>query len=66
MASISGPSRVALDHTYYDILEICPVATKQQIKDAYKRLAILKHPDKNLGDPAGACATFQQVITHIS
>lgn len=63
MTSISGRSRGTFNHTYYDILEICPVATNQQVKDAYKRLAILKHPDKNLGDPAGACAAFQQVIS---
>lgn len=62
MASTSGLSQGTSSPTYYDILEIGPIATNQQIKDAYKRLAILKHPDKNLGDSAGACAAFQQVI----
>ena len=61
MTSISGLSRGTVKHTYYDILEISPDATNQQVKDAYKRLAILKHPDKNLGDTLGACAAFQQV-----
>lgn len=47
--------------TYYTILEINRDATSQEIKDAYKRLAILRHPDKNLGNIAKACADFQKV-----
>lgn len=31
----------------YDILEIKPTATEDQIKKAYHRLALLYHPDKN-------------------
>ena len=32
---------------YYEILEITPSASQQEIKSAYKKLAILYHPDKN-------------------
>lgn len=56
--SLSTASR---EETYYTILEINCAATSQEIKDAYKRLAIRQHPDKNLGDEAKACADFQKV-----
>lgn len=35
---------------YYDILEISVDASKEQIKEAYKKLAVLYHPDKNLNN----------------
>ena len=47
--------------TYYTILEIDCNATSQEIKVGYKRLAILRHPDKNLKDSANACIAFQKV-----
>lgn len=47
--------------TYYTILEINNDATIQEIKDSYKHLAMLRHPDKNLGDAGKACAAFQKV-----
>jgi len=40
---------------YYNILQIPPHATLQEIKQAYRRLAMLYHPDKTRNDPyAGA------------
>jgi len=36
--------------TFYDILELPVNATVEDIKKAYKRLAIKHHPDKNDGD----------------
>lgn len=35
---------------YYEILELTPDASAVDIKAAYKRLAMLYHPDRNMGD----------------
>lgn len=45
---------------YYAVLEIDASATKQQITSAFRRLALIHHPDKN-PDVPGATARFQQV-----
>jgi molecular chaperone DnaJ len=37
---------------YYELLEIQPTATADEINKAYKGKAILFHPDKNNGSPA--------------
>ena len=40
----------------YDILEISPTATQEEIKKAYRKKALVSHPDKG-GDPE----TFKKV-----
>lgn len=40
--------------SHYETLGVRPDATDGEIKDAYRRLAIIEHPDQNMGDPAAA------------
>lgn len=56
--ALSGASTSS---TYYAVLGISTTATPEKIKEAYKRLAIERHPDKNLADVAGATVAFQKV-----
>eukprot|EP01099_Mayorella_cantabrigiensis_P003141 TRINITY_DN2440_c0_g1_i1.p1 TRINITY_DN2440_c0_g1~~TRINITY_DN2440_c0_g1_i1.p1 ORF type:complete len:105 (+),score=0.38 TRINITY_DN2440_c0_g1_i1:150-464(+) len=45
---------------YYQILRIPRKATAKEIRDAYKKLSVELHPDKNPGD-MDATAKFQAV-----
>lgn len=49
-----------LQRTYYDTLEVPRKAKKDEIKNAYKRLAKKYHPDRNLDDPT-AEARFKEI-----
>ena len=50
----------------YDILEITPEATNEEVKKAYRRLAVEYHPDKvsHLGEDIRKSATekFQKLV----
>jgi molecular chaperone DnaJ len=45
---------------YYDILQVAPHATLLEIKQAYRRLAMIYHPDKTKNDPH-AGAKYEQI-----
>jgi hypothetical protein len=40
--------------TYYNILEVQPTASLQEIKTAFRRLALMYHPDRNPGTEAAS------------
>jgi len=46
-----------MECSYYAELEIPPSASAEQVKAAYRRLALLHHPDKN---PSGAAASAEK------
>jgi DnaJ-class molecular chaperone len=54
-----APVKETLD--YYAILNISQLASVQEIKKAYHRLALLHHPDKNQGS-VSAAETFKKVL----
>ena len=38
-------------HDYHRVLGVSHSASAKQIKDAYKRLAVVLHPDRNFNNP---------------
>jgi len=50
--------QVSAEDDYYKILGLKRGATEEQIKKAFKKMAIKYHPDKNKDDPEGAKKRF--------
>ena len=46
--------------SYYEILLVSRQAQGSEIREAYHRLALKRHPDKNPGNPS-AVVEFQEV-----
>ncbi|KAK7431206.1 DnaJ-like protein [Neonectria magnoliae] len=51
---------MVVDTAYYDALAVAPTATELEIKKAYRKMAIVHHPDKNPDDPT-AHEKFQTI-----
>lgn len=47
---------------HYAVLEIQQTATGSEITAAFRRLAMMHHPDKNPGNIAEATEQFQKVL----
>ncbi|KIL59287.1 hypothetical protein M378DRAFT_180881 [Amanita muscaria Koide BX008] len=56
-----GTQERPFETTYYDLLNVSPLATTDEIKKSYRRLAIQYHPDKNLNDPASSAERFKEI-----
>lgn len=52
---------MASQPSYYDILGIQKTATTDEVKKAYKKLAIMWHPDKHLNDKEQAEKKFKEI-----
>lgn len=64
-AKIAVMAPVEVTDDYYAILEVPFTATLDDIKQSYRRLAILLHPDKNQDKP-NATASFQLASVLVS
>lgn len=47
---------------YYNILEVNKTSNKEEIKTAYKKLALKYHPDRNIDNKEDAEIKFKEVV----
>ena len=52
----------ALSGTYYDYLRVDRTASKEHIRNEFKKLSMILHPDKNPNHTAKATQLFKQVM----
>ncbi|SMY28889.1 unnamed protein product [Zymoseptoria tritici ST99CH_1A5] len=57
----TGNSTTTQKTSYYELLGITRQATEDEIKKAYRRKALLLHPDRNHGNEEAATKTFAEV-----
>ncbi|POS83068.1 hypothetical protein EPUL_003960, partial [Erysiphe pulchra] len=50
-----------LSRDYYEDLELCPSSGSVEIKKQYKKLALLYHPDRNVGSSTSDTTKFQRI-----
>ena len=59
------PAKSVADARFYDTLGVDPHAAPEDIRRAYRKLALLHHPDRNRGDQ-DAAARFREVAAAYS
>ncbi|KAI6245044.1 Chaperone protein DnaJ [Erysiphe necator] len=50
-----------ISRDYYEDLELCPKSDSAEIKRQYKKLALLYHPDRNVGSNTSDTTKFQRI-----
>jgi curved DNA-binding protein CbpA len=51
---------------YYQVLQVSPTASRDEIRKAYHRMAMRFHPDRNPGIPPGEFAAIQEAYALLS